>query len=222
LGSPVCAPARSVLMTGHHTGHTTVLGNFGIGGVVGLAADPGRVPLRDQDTTIAEILKHAGYVTGMTGKWGLGEPGTTGLPNDQGFDEWFGFLNQRRAHNHFADYIWLNREKFEIPENGEGKQRVYTHNLFTQFALDFIDRHSDGEKPFFLYLPYLLPHDAYVIPAINPLYEEKDWSTDEKVHASMVSLIDEDVEKIRSLLGEKGIEEKTLLIFTSDNGAAEH
>jgi arylsulfatase A-like enzyme len=219
-GSPVCAPARSVLMTGYHTGRTTVRGNFGIGGVVGLAGDAGRIPLRAQDITIAEILKDAGYVTGMTGKWGLGEPGTTGLPNDKGFDEWFGYLNQRRAHNHYADYIWLNKEKYMIPENEGGKKEVYTHDLFTQFALDFIDRHADGSKPFFLYVPYLLPHAAYEIPAINPLYMDKDWTHDEKVHASMVSLIDDDVEKIRSLLQEKGIEGKTLLIFTSDNGAA--
>ena len=219
-GSPVCAPARSVLMTGLHTGHTTVRGNFGKGGVKGLGGGNGRVPLKGEDMTVAEVLKQAGYVTGMTGKWGLGEPGTTGLPNDQGFDELFGFLNQRRAHDHYNDYIWKNKEKYEIPENRDGGEEVYTHNLFTHFALDFIDRHGGKEKPFFLYVPYLLPHADYEIPVINPIYTDKDWTENEKIHASMVSLIDEDVGKMVSLLKEKGIEKNTLLIFTSDNGAA--
>lgn len=219
-GSPVCAPARSVLMTGQHTGHTTVRGNFGIGGVTGLGGGEGRVPLNSEDVTIAEVLKNAGYVTGMTGKWGLGEPETTGLPNDQGFDEWFGFLNQRRAHNHYADYIWLNKEKYPIPENSDGQKKKYTHNMFTEFALDFIERHANGEQPFFLYIPYLLPHDAFEIPEINPLYRNKDWSQQEKVYASMISLIDADMGKIRALLKETNILENTLVMFTSDNGAA--
>ncbi len=220
-GSPVCAPARSVLMTGLHTGHTTVRGNFGKGGVKGLGGGNGRVPLKDEDITLAELLKQAGYITGITGKWGLGEPNTTGLPNDQGFDEWFGFLNQRRAHDHYNDYIWKNKEKYEIPENKGDLEGVYTHNLFTEFSLDFIQRHSNSEKPFFLYVPYLLPHADYEIPEINPLYKDKDWSDNEKIHASMISLIDTDVGKIVSLLKEKGIEKNTIVFFTSDNGAAQ-
>jgi len=219
-GSPVCAPARSVLMTGQHTGHTTVRGNFGRGGVTGLGGGEGRVPLKSEDITIAEVLEKAGYVTGMTGKWGLGEPGTSGLPNDQGFDEWFGFLNQRRAHNHFADYIWLNKEKYPIPDNEGGQKKKYTHNMFTEFALSFIERYANGEQPFFLYIPYLLPHDAFEIPEINLLYREKDWSDQEKVYASMISLIDADMGKIRALLKENNILENTLVLFTSDNGAA--
>ena len=110
-GSSVCAPARSVLMTGMHTGHTRVRGNFGLGGVRGLAGNEGRVPIKAEDFTIAEMLKQNGYVTGMVGKWGLGEPNTTGEPNSQGFDEFYGFLNQRRAHSYFPDYIWHNRAK---------------------------------------------------------------------------------------------------------------
>ncbi|MFW6277313.1 MAG: arylsulfatase [Prolixibacteraceae bacterium] len=219
-GSPVCAPARSVLMTGQHTGHTTVRGNFGKNGVVGLGGGEGRVPLEAEDITVAEVLKDAGYVTGMTGKWGLGEPGTTGHPNDQGFDEWFGFLNQRRAHDHYNDYIWKNKEKYEIPENRDGGEEVYTHNLFTDFALDFIERHAGSEKPFFLYIPYLLPHADYEIPEINPLYRDKDWTEQEKIHASMITLIDTDFGKIKSLLQEKGILDNTLIFLTSDNGAA--
>lgn len=219
-GSPVCAPARSVLMTGQHAGHTTVRGNFGIGGVTGLGGGEGRVPIKSDDITIAEVLKRAGYVTGMTGKWGLGEPGTTGLPNDNGFDEWFGYLNQRRAHNHYADYIWLNKAKYPIPENEGGQKKKYTHNLFTDFALNFIERHANSEQPFFLYIPYLLPHDAFEIPAINSIYRDKDWSHQEKVYASMIGLIDADIGKIRELLKKNNILDNTLIVFTSDNGAA--
>jgi arylsulfatase A-like enzyme len=219
-GSPVCAPARSVLMTGQHTGHTTVRGNFGIGGVTGLGGGEGRVPLKSEDETIAEVLKKAGYKTGMTGKWGLGEPETTGLPNNQGFDEWFGYLNQRRAHNHFADYIWHNTKKYPIPENAGDQKKKYTHNMFTEFALNFIKKYSNYEQPFLLYIPYLLPHDAFEIPEINPLYRNKDWSDQEKVYASMISLIDVDMGKIRALLKEQNILENTLILFTSDNGAA--
>lgn len=220
-GSPVCAPARSVLMTGQHTGHTTVRGNFGIGGVIGLGGGEGRVPLKSEDTTVAEVLKAAGYLTAITGKWGLGEPGTTGLPNDQGFDEWFGYLNQRRAHNHYAEFIWHNSKQYEIPENNGGREEVYTHHLFTDFALNFISDHAEKEQPFFLYIPYLLPHSDYQIPEINELYEGEDWTRDEKVHASMVTLIDSDVGRIQNLLKEMDIDKNTILIFTSDNGAAE-
>lgn len=219
-GSPVCAPARSVLMTGRHTGHTTVRGNFGKAGVTGLGGGDGRVPLRSEDITVAEILKKAGYITGITGKWGLGEPGTTGLPNDQGFDEWFGYLNQRRAHNHYADYVWHNKEKYPIPENERGKEKIHTHNLFTDFALDFIQKHINSEQPFFLYIPYLLPHAEFEIPEINGLYRNKNWSQQEKIYASMISLIDDDVGKIRALLKENNSLGNTLFLFTSDNGAA--
>ena len=220
-GSPVCAPSRNVLMTGQHTGHCTVRGNFGIGGIKGLGGGDGRVPLKKSDITIAEVLHKAGYVTGITGKWGLGEPETSGLPNDHGFDEWFGYLNQRRAHDHYADYIWSNKDKYPIKENLDGKKGKYTHTMFTDFAVDFITKHAGQEQPFFLYVPYLLPHDDYEIPEINPLYSDKSWTKDEKVYASMVSLIDESMGRIQKALIKNNIQKNTLLIFTSDNGAAQ-
>ena len=151
-GSTVCAPSRSVLMTGKHTGHTTVRGNFGKGGVTGLGGGQGRVPLKDEDVTVAEVLQSAGYITGMTGKWGLGEPNTTGMPSKQGFDHWFGYLNQRRAHTYYPDFIWLDEAKYPLPGNTEGKREQYTHDLFTEFALKFVRQHAGGNKPFFLYL----------------------------------------------------------------------
>ncbi len=219
-GSPVCAPARSVLMTGYHTGHTTVRGNFGKGGVVGLGGGKGRIPLKSDDITVAEVLQGAGYVTAITGKWGLGEPKTSGLPNDQGFDLWFGHLNQNRAHTHYTDYLWMNGEEFHLLGNKEQQKRVYSHDLFTQFALDFI-RTRDQAKPFFLYIPYLIPHDDYEIPAINPLYLNQQWTEEEKIYASMVTHLDQDVGRIKKLLNDMGIRENTLLFFTSDNGAAQ-
>jgi arylsulfatase A-like enzyme len=200
-GSPVCAPSRSVLMTGQHTGHTTVRGNFGRGGVQGLGGGSGRVPLKAEDVTVAEILKQAGYVTGITGKWGLGEPSTDGTPNKQGFDEWFGYLNQRRAHTYYPDFIWHNEENYPLPSNQGGKQEQYTHDLFTDFALKFIDEHADpaGDKPFFLYLAYTIPHSKYEIPSTDP-YSDRDWEQDEKVHAAMVTRMDHDVGRIMALV----------------------
>lgn len=217
-GSTVCAPSRSVLMTGLHTGHTTVRGNFGKTGVVGLGGGQGRVPLRDEDVTVAEVLKQAGYVTGMTGKWGLGEPNTTGHPNRQGFDEFFGFLNQRRAHHYFVDYLWHNEEKVVLEGNLDGKQEQYAHDLFTDFALDFIRDHQD--TTFFLYIPYTVPHAEYEIPDTTP-YTDRNWEWKEKVHAAMITRMDRDIGRIMRSLRDFGIDERTIVFFCSDNGAAE-
>jgi arylsulfatase A-like enzyme len=178
------------------------------------------VPLKAEDVTIAQLLQKQGYVTGMTGKWGLGEPKTTGLPNDKGFDEWFGFLNQARAHKHYPDFIWLNRDKFEIPANADGNKGQYVHHLFTDFALQFIETHAGGDEPFFLYLPYTLPHSDLEIDEIHPDYADKEWSEREKVYASMITLIDRDVDRIVKLLEQKGVDNNTLILFTTDNGAA--
>ena len=216
-GSPVCAPSRSTLMTGLHTGHTTVRGNFGKTGVVGLGGGKGRVPLKAEDLTVAEALKKAGYITGMAGKWGLGEPNTSGHPNLQGFDDFFGYLNQRRAHNYYPDYLWHNEDKIPLPGNKEGKKLQYSHHLIHDFALSFIEANIDTS--FFLYIPYTPPHDKYQIPDTG-IYVEKDWTEDEKVHAAMVSMIDKNVGEIFQLLKNKGIDDNTIVFFCSDNGAA--
>ena len=205
-------------MTGKHTGHTTVRGNFGKRGVVGLGGKNGRVPLNTEDVTVAEHLKQAGYVTGMTGKWGLGEPGTSGEPNRQGFDRWFGYLNQRRAHTYFPTFIWRNQDKVMLHGNRDGQQQQYTHDMFTDFALDFVRDHQ--AKPFFLYVPYCIPHSAYEIPSTDP-YTDRPWKKNEKVHAAMVTRMDRHVGRILALLGELNLEDKTIVFFCSDNGAAE-
>jgi len=219
-GSTVCAPSRSVLMTGQHTGHTRVRNNMGkVGGV--LVTDNGspqrRVPLEAEDVTVAEVLKQAGYATGITGKWGLAEPNTDGVPTRQGFDEWLGYLNQRRAHTYYPPYLWRNEEKMMLEANVDGKRGQYSHDMFTEFALNFIRRHK--AEPFFLYLPYTIPHARYEIPSTEP-YTDKSWPNDAKVHAAMITRMDTDIGKLMSLLKDLAIDKKTLVFFCSDNGAA--
>jgi arylsulfatase A-like enzyme len=219
-GSTVCAPSRSVLMTGLHTGHTRIRGNMAKEGGT-LVLDNGspqrRVPLKPEDVTVAEVLKQAGYVTGITGKWGLGEPETTGVPNRQGFDEWLGYLNQRRAHTYYPPYLWHNEEKLILEGNKDGQQEHYSHDMFTYFALNFIRQHKD--EPFFLYLPYTIPHAKYEIPSTEP-YTTKPWPADAKVHAAMITRMDTDIGHIMMLLKDLAIDEQTLVFFCSDNGAA--
>ena len=218
-GAPVCAPSRSVLMTGKHTGHTTVRGNFGIGGVVGLGGGEGRVPLADADTTIAEVLKAAGYTTGITGKWGLGEPNTTGHPLNQGFDEWFGYLNQRRAHSYYPEYLWHQEERVPLPGNADGGRETYSHDLITTFALDFLRRNAND--PFFLYVPYTIPHARFEVPDEAPYEGEADWAGEERAYAAMVTRMDRDIGRIMTLVDSLGIDEETIVFFCSDNGAVE-
>ncbi|MEQ8766187.1 MAG: arylsulfatase [Planctomycetota bacterium] len=216
-GSTVCAPSRSVLMTGLHTGHTRVRGNA-------------LVPLETEDVTVAEVLKGAGYRTGLIGKWGLGEPGSTGVPNRQGFDTFFGYLNQRHAHNYYPDYLWRNEERFELPGNvvkdGVASQKaVHVQELFMQAALDFIDRSQD--EPFFLYWALTMPHanneagrdhgDGMEVPEYGP-YAKEDWPQPEKGRAAMIHLLDRDVGRLMKHLEERGIADKTIVFFTSDNG----
>jgi arylsulfatase A-like enzyme len=229
-GSTVCAPSRSVLMTGLHTGHTRVRDNTasvaGHGAVACSGGGDGwRVPLRPEDVTVAEVLKEAGYVTGITGKWGLGEPGTAGVPNRQGFDEWFGFLNQRHAHSFYPTYLWENQEQRRLEGNTGTREDFvsethYAHDLFSEFALDFIRRHGRGEVPFFLYVPYTVPHNRYQIPELEPYTRNTDWSEQEKVYASMLTRADRDVGRMLDLLQEIGVDHNTLVFFCSDNGAA--
>jgi arylsulfatase A-like enzyme len=217
-GATVCAPSRSVLMTGLHGGHTRVRGNFSkVAGVKGIGGGSGRVALEAGDVTIAEVMGSAGYATGMAGKWGLGEPGTAGLPNPQGFDEWIGFLNQRRAHSYYPDYIWNNQHKVVLPGNADGEKGDYIQDLFAIFSLGFIKKYH--EDRFFLYLPYTLPHSELEIPELGA-YADKPWKDREKAYAAMVTRLDSDVGRIMALLKQLSIDEETVVFFCSDNGAA--
>jgi arylsulfatase A-like enzyme len=211
-GASVCAPSRSVLMTGQHLGHTRVRGNAGMVGGVGPQR---RVPLEPEDVTVAMLLKTAGYATGIAGKWGLGEPESTGIPNKKGFDEWFGYLNQNHAHTYYTDYLWKNTERVTLPGNLDGKKTQYSHDLIAEFSLEFVKKHR--AQPFFLYLAWTLPHQEYVVPSLET-YADKDWPQDYKVHAAMVTRLDRDLGRLMALLKELGLDEKTLVFFCSDNG----
>lgn len=212
-GSTVCAPSRCTLMTGLHTGHARIRSN-------------GQVPLEPDDVTIAEILKGAGYATGIIGKWGLGEPDTTGIPTRQGFDEWFGYLNQHHAHNYYPDYLWKNEEKVTLPnvvkDNVATTRAVYSADLFTREALDFLDRR--GRASFFLYLPFTLPHanneagkQGMEVPSDAP-YSGEPWPQAQKNHAAMITYLDTQVGRILARLAELNLEQNTIVFFTSDNG----
>jgi len=216
-GSTVCAPSRCALMTGLHNGHSTVRGNA-------------LVPLRPEDVTVAEVLKGAGYATGLVGKWGLGESGTTGVPNRKGFDYFYGYLNQVHAHNYYPDYLWKNEEKVPIEGNvvkdGVASKRAqYSPDLFTKEALAFVDRNRD--RPFFLYLAYTIPHannergakegNGMEVPDDAP-YTNQPWPQVEKNYAAMVTRLDADVGKLMKRLKELDLDEKTVVFFSSDNG----
>lgn len=215
-GASVCAPSRSVLMTGLHTGHTRVRGNMSRhGGVIGESGEKGRVPLRESDVTIAQVLQKAGYSTGMTGKWGLGESQTKGIPNLKGFDQWFGYLNQNVAHSYYPDALWLNRDRFDLPGNSDGRRQQYSHDLFTGFALNFIRAHR--EKPFFLYVPFTIPHGAWEVPDLGH-YADRDWPKQAREYASMVTRMDSDIGRILALVDELKLRDNTIVFFCSDNG----
>ena len=211
-GSTVCAPSRCALMTGLHTGHCRVRGNA-------------LVPLQSEDLTVAELLKGAGYATGIVGKWGLGEPDTSGVPNRQGFDYWFGYLNQAHAHNYYPEYLWRNEEKVELRQNLNGARGEYSHDLFTQEALEYVQQHA--HEPFFLYLAYTIPHannergratgDGMEVPTDAP-YSDRNWPQPMKGQAAMITRMDRDIGTLFSLLRDVGIERDTLVFFTSDNG----
>jgi len=207
-GSSVCAPSRGVLMTGLHTGHSAIRGNFGM-------EIEGNLPIPDSAVTVAELLQEAGYKTGIIGKWGLGGAGSVGGPNNQGFDYSFCYLDQRNAHNYYPPYLWRNEEKYMLKGNEDGAQVQYSHDLFTKEALKFIK--EKNEKPFFLYLPYTIPHGDYVVPDDSP-YSEEEWPQNLKNYAAMISRMDKDVGKILNLLKDLEIDEKTIVFFTSDNG----
>ncbi len=218
-GSTVCAPSRCTLMTGLHTGHARVRGNA-------------RVPLEPDDVTVAEVLQDAGYATGLVGKWGLGEPESTGVPNRQGFDRFFGYLNQGHAHNYYPDYLWSDQRKVTLKgnelgpmENVSSKTETYSPDLMIREAEAFLDSHKDG--PFFLYFASTLPHannergraegNGMEIPSDQP-YSDKPWPQPQKNHAAMITRLDGDVGRLLKKLEDLGIADETLVFFTSDNG----
>lgn len=225
-GSTVCAPSRCTLMTGLHTGHATIRGN-----AAKAALDP-------KDVTVAEVLKKAGYYTGLVGKWGLGDRGSSGLPQSKGFDEFVGYLDQVHAHDYYTDHL----ERFDprhpeypqtlIAENFDGKKGMYSHDLFTMAALNFVRTYKPDQfnhyRPFFLYLAYTIPHanneeyqrsgNGMQVPNDAP-YSKESWPQVEKNKAAMITRLDTDVGRVLDKLKELKIDENTIVFFASDNGA---
>jgi arylsulfatase A-like enzyme len=210
-GCTVCAPSRCALMSGKTTGHCTVRGN-------------GPYDLRADEFTLSKLLKNNGYATGMFGKWGLGDPGSVSVPSKMGWDEFFGYLNHQHAHNYYPDHLFRQEEKVVLEKNEGGKKGQYTHDLFADEALSFISKHKD--QPFFLYASFTIPHgnneqiknnDGMQVPNDEP-YTNESWPQNEKNFAAMITRMDKDVGRIMARLQEAGLDDKTLVIFTSDNG----
>ena len=231
-GATVCAPSRSALMTGMHTGHTPIRGNKEV-------QPEGQWPMPANTFTLAEMLQRAGYVNGVFGKWGLGYPGSEGDPNFQGFDEFFGYNCQRIAHNYFPWHLWHNQQKIMLKENEGSATGAYAPDLIQENVLDFIENNKD--TTFFLFYAAVQPHAELVAPEEymkkfrgkflpEKSYEGVDsgenfrkgpYGSQPEGHAAFAAMVahlddmvGEVIEKVRNL----GIEENTLIIFTSDNG----
>lgn len=222
-GNTVCAPSRVALLAGMDMEHSHTRSNRGPG-------------LLEEDHTIAEMLKQAGYATGVFGKWGFGEPGK-GAPDRQGFDEFLGYLGHVHAHSHYTDHLFAIRQGQTVRTEIDSTR--YTHDMFTDAALEFMEQHRS--RPFFLYLPYSLVHAELLVPddSMEP-YRAPDGASllmpdppfpccgvigtyraqlqPHAAFAGMVSRLDRDVGRVLDLLRDLGIADHTLVLFTSDNG----
>jgi arylsulfatase A-like enzyme len=217
-GCTVCAPSRSVLMTGQHTGHTRVRGNNCFAGGI-LQGNSRRMGLTNQDVTLGNVLQKAGYRTCLVGKWHLEGYDPKASPMDRGFDEFYGWLLTEQGTHDPAYYparSVINRKVVDIPGNQDGKHGAYETDLYTGYAADFIRANKD--RPFFLYFCCSAPHDPLIAPPDLAPYANEPWDDSEKIYAAMVTRLDGAVGKIRALLDELKIADNTLVIFTSDNG----
>ncbi len=230
-GTAVCAPSRCALLTGMHTGHGSVRGNKGM-------KPEGQFPMADSSITFVQLLQKQGYHTAAFGKWGLGYVTTEGAPSQKGFDIFYGYNCQTLAHNYYPDHLWENEIKVSLPGNVNGRTD-YSADLIHQHALHFI-KNQQPEKPFFAYLPYTLPHGDLTVPHDSlynyyvALFNDKPLAPKEgktvkegnkpfepyphAAYAAMVSRLDNFVGEILSLLHNKGLEQNTLVLFSSDNG----
>ncbi len=226
-GSTVCAPSRSALMTGLHTGHTAVRGNKEM-------KPEGQFPLPENTVTIAKILEQNGYATAAFGKWGLGFPGSGAGPTDMGFKTFFGYNCQRLAHNYFPDHLWSNKERIDYPGN-DTNHTAYSADIIHGQAMKFLAKQN--KKPFFLFLPYTIPHSELAVPHDSVYhryvkqFNEKpiDTKTGKNVisitetyphaaYAAMVSRLDKYVGEVIAAITKKGMLDNTLILFSSDNG----
>lgn len=245
--APLCSPSRASLLTGLHTGHSTIRFNYEFGGYTD-DTERGQMPLPPHSITIGNILQDAGYVTGCVGKWGLGMADTSGHPNRQGFDYFFGYLDQKQPHTYYPTHLWENSTKVPLDneyidvhelqgkpdpdvdfaryQNGD---HAYDH--MSTRALSFIEKNKD--RPFFLYFATPLPHNSqqpkpeYLEPYLKELTEDKPYLGEKRyaphehpraAYAAMISMVDADLGRIMAKLQELGLDENTLVIFSSDNG----
>ena len=211
-GSSVCAPTRCCLMTGKHSGHTSVRVNGG------------GTPLREGEETVASVLKRAGYATGGFGKWGCGGRGSTGVPEKHGFDVFVGYYDQVHAHSYYPAYIVRNSEELPLPGNKGGRSgQTYSHYAIVDEAKKFIRANKD--RPFFCYLPVTPPHGMFDIPENDPawaLCKDKPWPTEARGYAAMVNMVDRQVGEVLALLKELGLERDTIVFFCGDNGGMDY
>jgi arylsulfatase A-like enzyme len=201
-------------MTGKHGGHARIRGN----------RSP-EVALTPDDITPAKVLKEVGYTTGVIGKWGVGPAESTGIPNRQGFDQFFGYLTQLHAHTSYPDHLWHNRQEFYLTENFAYTKKQFSNDLFTERALGFIEQNRDG--PFFLYLPYTIPHAnneltretgaGIEVPSDAP-YSNRPWKQVDKNFAASITRMDRDIGRIMEKIASFGLDENTIVFFSSDNG----
>jgi len=211
-GSSVCAPTRCCLMSGKHSGHTSVRKN------------DGGTPMRKGEETIASILKDAGYATGGFGKWGCGGRGSTGVPEKHGFDVFLGYYDQVHAHSYYPPYIVRNSEEVPLKNNRGGSDgETYSHYVIVDEAKKFIRDHKD--QPFFCYMPITPPHGIFDIPDSDPawaIYKEKNWPEQAKRYAAMVTMVDRQVGEVLDLLKELSLDENTIVFFCGDNGGNDY
>jgi arylsulfatase A-like enzyme len=225
-GSTVCMPSRASLLTGFHTGHSTVRGN------PRWTSSGTAVDLKSEDITVAEELKRGDYTTAIIGKWGLAEKDTTSMPNNQGFDYFFGYRKHKTAHHYYPDTLYTNNKPFRTGNEMYAKKGKYSHDQFSEKAMEYIEKNKD--TTFFLYLAYTIPHFELTVPEDSKKpYHNLNWEertlksrpggyqhdTDGNItYAGMVSRMDSDIGNILDLLKDLKIDDNTLVIFTSDNG----